>query len=109
MDKFISEAESAAGDFQGQGNNQDQQTDQQTDQQNTQQTQQTTQTQQNQQTQSSSGGFMSGLTQAGEDGAVNTEVNNFLTKEGLPAGMDGAVDAFVDKEANGYLGGNKNF
>jgi hypothetical protein len=37
------------------------------------------------------------------------EVNQFLTKEGLPQGMDGAIDAFIDKEANQYLGGNKNF
>jgi hypothetical protein len=32
-----------------------------------------------------------------------------MTKEGVPAGMDGAVDAFIDKEANSFLGGNKNF
>jgi hypothetical protein len=32
-----------------------------------------------------------------------------MTKEGIPAGADGMVDAFVDKEANSFLGGNKNF
>jgi len=53
--------------------------------------------------------FLGGLTQAGEDGALNTGLNSFMTKEGIPAGADGAVDAFVDKEANQFLGGNKNF
>jgi hypothetical protein len=32
-----------------------------------------------------------------------------MNKEGVPVGMDGAVDAFIDKEANSFLGGNKNF
>ena len=76
----------------------------------------------------SKGGFMGGAMQAGEDGFINTgeqqisvftrnlvgtdrpaETNQFLTKEGVPAGMDGAIDAFVDKEANQFMGGNKNF
>jgi hypothetical protein len=32
-----------------------------------------------------------------------------MTQEGVPGAVDGAVDAFIDKEANSYLGGNKNF
>jgi hypothetical protein len=30
-----------------------------------------------------------------------------MTKEGVPSGMDGTIDAFVDKEANQFTGGNK--
>ena len=40
---------------------------------------------------------------------VYAELNSFMSKEGVPQGADGAVDAFVDKEANQYMGGNKNF
>lgn len=32
-----------------------------------------------------------------------TELNKFATSEGMPASMDGFVDAAVDTEANKYL------
>jgi len=106
MDKFISEAEQAAGGFGGQGNQNQQDSTNNNDQQSGQQG-----NNQQQPQQQSSGGnsLMGGMMQAGEDGALNTELNSLMTKEGLPAGADGAVDAFVDKEANQFLGGNKNF
>lgn len=34
---------------------------------------------------------------------MRTEVNQFMTKEGVPAGADGVVDQFVDREANKFL------
>jgi len=46
---------------------------------------------------------MSGLETTGEDGMVNQEVNSFMNKEGVPVGADGAVDNFVDKEANKFI------
>lgn len=69
---------------------------------------------------SNGGGFMSEMKTTGEDGMVNqgmsalcllgdlmltliTEVNSFMNKEGIPVGADGAVDNFVDKEANKFI------
>ncbi|KAG9643716.1 hypothetical protein KCU64_g11644, partial [Aureobasidium melanogenum] len=49
---------------------------------------------------SSSGGFGSTLKTGGEDAMLNTAANSFLTKEGVPQGADGAIDGFVDQEAN---------
>jgi hypothetical protein len=68
---------------------------------------------------SSGGGFMSGMKQNTEDAYINNgrchkisqnhwiliplaEANSFLTKEGLPSGMDGAVDGVLDTEVNKY-------
>ncbi|KAG9664423.1 hypothetical protein KCU95_g18805, partial [Aureobasidium melanogenum] len=52
---------------------------------------------------SSGGGFGSTLKTGGEDAMLNTAANSFLTKEGVPQGADGAIDGFVDQEANKYI------
>jgi len=107
MSNFVNEAEGLAKGFEGNQQQQNSNQDNLNNQNNQNQQNNNSQRQGNQQ--QSSGGFMGGAMQAGEDGAINTELNSFMTKEGIPAGADGAVDAFVDKEANQYLGGNKNF
>jgi hypothetical protein len=78
MDKFISEAESAAGQFEGQG----QQSQQDNSNNNQQNNQQGGQQQQQQQQQQQSGGnsFLGGAMQAGEDGAINTGESFSLLK-----------------------------
>ncbi|KIV99235.1 uncharacterized protein PV09_09099 [Verruconis gallopava] len=128
MSNFFQQAEGALENFSQQGgnnmgndNNQDRnQQDQNQDQNYNDQSYQdqnqnyndqgNSQYQNQQQSSNNSGGsFFKGAEQAGEDGLINTELNNFMNKEGVPSGADGAVDAFVDKEANQYLGGNNNF
>ncbi|CAD0091640.1 unnamed protein product, partial [Aureobasidium vineae] len=52
---------------------------------------------------SSGGGFENTLKTGGEDAMLNTEANKFLTKEGVPQGADGAIDGFVDQEANKFM------
>jgi hypothetical protein len=71
MDKFISEAESAAGQFEGQGQ-QGQQSQQDNSNDNQQNNQQGGQQQQQQQQKSGGSSFLGGAMQAGEDGAINT-------------------------------------
>jgi len=34
---------------------------------------------------------------------IVAEVNQFMTKEGVPAGADSTVDKFVDQEANKFM------
>ncbi|EMC94485.1 hypothetical protein BAUCODRAFT_35701 [Baudoinia panamericana UAMH 10762] len=53
--------------------------------------------------QQKSGGFMSSMESAGKDGMLNNEMNQFLTKEGVPQGADQTIDKYVDQEANKFM------
>ncbi len=112
MDNIIKEGEQFV-ENQG-GNQTNEQGSGQNDLQDTQQNQQTQQRPSEQQ----GGGMMKNFEQNAGDAYVNqgtsgplnmalsgqanprVEVNGFLNKEGVPSGMDGAIDGAVDTEAN---------
>lgn len=101
MDKLLGEGEqfmeSQAGNFndnqqQSGGNNQsNQQAEQQQD-----------SSQENQGGSGGSGGFMKGVETQTEDAYVNQAVDKFASQEGVPTAMDGAINTFVDNEANQF-------
>ncbi|WPG98005.1 Hypothetical protein R9X50_00078800 [Acrodontium crateriforme] len=49
------------------------------------------------------GGLLSSAEGAGRNVMVDQEVNQFMTKEGVPQGADGMVDNFVNQETSKYM------
>jgi len=45
---------------------------------------------------------MKGMETQTEDAYINQAVDKFATQEGVPTAMDGAINTFVDNEANQF-------
>ncbi|OCK81856.1 hypothetical protein K432DRAFT_442030 [Lepidopterella palustris CBS 459.81] len=49
------------------------------------------------------GGLMGGLEQTAETGFINQTIDQFATKEGVPAEFDGVINQVVDQAASRYI------